>query len=171
MASETTTMFDEMKADIAKLRADLKRLQKVVRKLTKPPEDESKPKKLSGFAKPMKLSNELTTFLGVPTDTMLARTDVTKEINKYVKENNLQNPDNKRELILDAKLRTIIKTEADETVTFFNLQRFMSPHYIKEDAPPAPDTPPAPPPVAVEEPKKVIKKVVKKIVRPVGTKA
>jgi chromatin remodeling complex protein RSC6 len=80
----------------------------------------------------MKLSEELTKFLGVSSDTMMARTEVTKEINKYVKENDLQNPENRRELIMDAKLRTILTVKDGDIVTFFNLQRYMSPHYIKD---------------------------------------
>jgi upstream activation factor subunit UAF30 len=163
-----TAIVDELKAEIAKLRSDLKKLQKVVKNMNKDPDAEVVPKKPSGFAKPSKLSEDLTTFLGVAKDTELARTEVTKMINKYVKENSLQKEDNKRVLILDEKLKTIITREGDEDVTFFNLQKYMSKHFIKEqkatetvktedkteDAPPS-------------EIKKVVKKVTKKVVRPV----
>ena len=166
--AELEVKFTAMEADNKKMKADIKKLQKAIRKLTKEPEDPDKPKKLSGFAKPMKLSAALTKFLGVPADTLMARTDVTKEINSYVKANNLQNPDNKREIFIDAKLKTIIDAPADQQVTFFNLQRFMSPHYIKESTvdPPAADVKSAP--VAVPEStdtpkvKKIVKRVVKK---------
>ena len=149
--------------EVLKLRADLKRLQKAVRKLSKTDEDgEDKPKKLSGFAKPMKMSSELCAFLGVDKATLMARTDVTKEINKYVKANNLQNPENKRELILDDKLKTILTVPSDVTLTFFNLQRYMSHHYLKSDEEPTePKTP------ATDE-KAPVKKVVKKV-RPAPT--
>ena len=154
--------------EVLKLRADLKRLQKAVRKLSKGEEDEDKPKKLSGFAKPMKMSAELCAFLGVDKDTFMARTDVTKEINKYVKANNLQNPENKRELILDDKLKTILTVPSDVTLTFFNLQRYMSNHYLKSEEPAdAPKTPAAP---AATEEKATVKKVVKKV-RPASATA
>ena len=161
--SETTTTIEELKADVAKLRSELKKLQKIVKNMNKDPNAEVVPKKPSGFAKPSKLSKELTTFLNVDKDTELARTEVTKMINKYVKDNGLQKEDNKRVLILDDKLKTIITPNGDEEVTFFNLQRFMSKHYIKEEKPStekAAETP------APSEIKKVVKKVTKKVVRP-----
>lgn len=154
--------------EVLKLRADLKRLQKVVRKLSKGEEDEDKPKKLSGFAKPMKMSKELCEFLGVSEDTLMARTDVTKEINKYVKANNLQNPENKRELILDAKLKTILTVPSDVTLTFFNLQKYMSHHYLKDETVEAKPEKAAPVEKAAEE--KPVKKIVKKV-RPASAKA
>ena len=167
-----TTIVDELKAEIAKLRSDLKKLQKVVKNMNKDPNAEVVPKKPSGFAKPSKLSKELTTFLGVTADTELARTEVTKMINKYVKENGLQKEVNKRVLILDDKLKTIITCEGDEEVTFFNLQRYMSKHFVKEEKATTPvKTVAKPTEKPVETPpseiKKVVKKVQKKTVRPV----
>ena len=162
--------------EVLKLRADLKKLQKAVRKLSKTdePGDDEKPKKLSGFAKPMKMSKELCAFLGVDASTLMARTDVTKEINKYVKAHNLQNPENKRELILDQKLKTILTVPSDVTLTFFNLQKYMSHHYIKEDQPSATTAKKqkqTPTPVENEvEDKPPVKKIVKKTVRPATAK-
>ena len=162
--------------EVLKLRADFKKLQKTVRKLSKTdePSDEAAPKKLSGFAKPMKMSKELCAFLGVDAATLMARTDVTKEINKYVKANNLQNPENKRELILDQKLKTILTVPSDVTLTFFNLQKYMSHHYIKEDLSSAVGKKPqqeTSPQVEKEvEDKPPVKKIVKKTVRPATAK-
>lgn len=159
--TELAQKIEVLEATNAKLVADVKKLQKAFKKLAKENEDPDKPKRASGFAKPMKLSEALTQFLGVDSDTMMARTDVTKEINKYVKAHNLQNPENKREIILDAKLRTIIKQNGDESITFFNLQRYMSPHYIKDDRPEsAPVEEEAP-----KEEKKPVKKIVKKVIK------
>ena len=130
----TSTDYDlqisELKADLLKLRTEFKKFKKQVTKMNKDPEAE-KNKPLTGFSKPMNLSLELTQFLGIKPDELMARTNVTKAINSYVKEHSLQNPENKRELILDDKLRTIITPKDGETVTFFNLQRYMSPHYKK----------------------------------------
>ena len=168
-AEQVETMDHEaLVKEVLKLRADFKRLQKAVRKLTKGESDEEKPKKLSGFAKPMKMSAALCKFLGVDENTQMARTDVTKEINKYVKANNLQNPENKRELILDDKLKTILTVPSDVTLTFFNLQKYMSEHYIKDESEavkPAPQEP-----ATKDASKEPVKKVVKKV-RPVSAKA
>ena len=168
----TETMDHEaLVKEVLKLRADLKRLQKTVRKLVKGDEDEDKPKKLSGFAKPMKMSSELCSFLGVAADTLMARTDVTKEINKYVKANNLQNPENKRELILDDKLKTILTIPSDVTLTFFNLQKYMSHHYIKDETEAPAASSKAAAPKKEEAAPASVKKVVKKVTRPVTAKA
>ena len=44
----------------------------------------------SGFVKPTLVTDELATFLGKPSGTEMARTEVTREINKYIRAHNLQ---------------------------------------------------------------------------------
>ena len=87
----------------------------------------------NGFAKPTKISDELCSFLGVPSGTEKARTDVTREIHKFVKENNLSDEKNKR-IILAHKNPTLKKllncTEKDE-ISYFNRQRYLQHHFIK----------------------------------------
>lgn len=90
-----------------------------------------KKKNPSGFAKPSPISNELAKFLGEKEGTLMARTDVTKRINQYVKEHNLQDPSNKRTILPDEKLRGLLKVTASDKVTYFNLATFMKPHFIK----------------------------------------
>ena len=173
--SDVKLEVSTLRTDVTKLTADNKKLAKQLKKLLKEAEPEDKPKRANGFAKPMKMSAELCKFLGVSDTTEMARTDVTKAITAYVKEHNLQNPDNKRELILDDKLKTIIQPEDDVTVTFFNLQKFMSKHYVKS-APAADAKPPAakgkkaaaaappatPEPVAASDTAPKVKRVFKK---------
>lgn len=86
---------------------------------------------LSGFAKPSQLSNELCEFLGFAKGTSMARTEVTRMINEYIKNNNLQNKDNKRHILPDAKLKKILNIGADDKLTYFNLQRYMKHHFTK----------------------------------------
>ena len=50
----------------------------------------------SGFVKPTKISDELASFLGKESGTEMARTEVTREINAYIREHDLQDPDNGR---------------------------------------------------------------------------
>lgn len=85
----------------------------------------------SGFAKPTKISDEMCDFLGVARGTELSRTDVTRKINAYVKEHNLNKPDNKRIILPDPKLKKILGVTGNEEVSFFVLQRYIKNHFIK----------------------------------------
>ena len=87
----------------------------------------------SGFVKPASISKELATFLKVPEDQKMARTDVTKLITAYVKEHKLQDSANGRKINPDADLRALLKVSSNEEVTYFNLQKFMKPHFVKSE--------------------------------------
>lgn len=96
----------------------------------------------SGFVKPTKISLELAGFLGKPKGTEMARTEVTREINTYIRAHKLQDPKNGRRILADAKLRKLLKLKKDDELTYFNLQRYMSPHFAKANkALPAPAAP------------------------------
>jgi chromatin remodeling complex protein RSC6 len=118
------------------LASNLKILQKeVLRERKESKKKESKIKKKSdkkknpsGFAKPAPISADLASFLGLsPTDT-IARTDVTSKVIAYVKEHNLQNPENKKQIIPDAKLKALLQPGESE-VNFFNLQTHLKKHF------------------------------------------
>ena len=85
----------------------------------------------SGFVKPTLISNELADFLGKPEGSEMARTDVTREINKYIRTNNLQDKENGRKINPDKKLTSLLKLKKGDELTYFNLQRYMSPHFAK----------------------------------------
>ena len=85
----------------------------------------------SGFVKPTKISDELAKFLEKPTGSEMARTDVTREINKYIRYHNLQDKDNGRKINPDSKLSSLLKLKKTDELTYFNLQRYMSPHFSK----------------------------------------
>lgn len=108
---------------------------KLVKKLSKSQKKKRRAgnKSPGGFTKPVPLSSPLCEFLGVDAGTELARTDVTKRINAYVKEHELQNPENKKIILPDAKLRSLLYLSDDDELTYFNLQGFMKPHYLKRD--------------------------------------
>ena len=63
---------------------------------------------LQVVCKPAAISAELAKFLGVAPDTKMARTDVTKMITSYVKDNNLQDSNNGRKIVPDAKLKALL---------------------------------------------------------------
>ena len=95
----------------------------------------------SGFVKPTQISTELATFLGKPAGTEMARTEVTKEINQYIREHDLQDPANGRHILANKPLKELLKLEKSDELTYFNLQRFMSPHFAKAQPKVAQTTP------------------------------
>jgi hypothetical protein len=88
----------------------------------------------SGFVKPAPISNELAKFLGKPEGSELARTEVTREINNYIKAHDLQDKGNGRQINADTKLAALLKLEKSNVLTYFNLQRYMSCHFVKAPA-------------------------------------
>ena len=135
--------FTQLLAQLSALRSQLTSVTSQVRTLSKKTERElkaaHKAKKKrktgnrapSGFVKPTKISSELATFLGKAKGTEMARTSVTREINSYIREHKLQDPKNGRRILADAKLRKLLKLKKDDELTYFNLQRYMSPHFAK----------------------------------------
>lgn len=85
----------------------------------------------SGFVKPTRISDELASFLGVEKGVEMARTDVTKEITAYIRAHSLQDKDNGRQINPDAKLKGLLQIGGDDVLTYFNLQKYMSPHFAK----------------------------------------
>ena len=91
----------------------------------------NKPAKLhnGGIAKPGYISDELCTFIGVEANTKMARTEVIKYINKYIKDHNLQDSKNKKVIVPDEKLQKLLRSDPTKgEVTYFNLQSYMKPH-------------------------------------------
>ena len=88
----------------------------------------------SGFVKPTLISDELATFLKKPSGTEMARTEVTREINSYIRANDLQDKENGRKINPDASLTTLLKIGKGDELTYFNLQRYMSPHFAKANS-------------------------------------
>ena len=85
----------------------------------------------SGFVKPTKISDELASFLGKDKGAEMARTDVTREINTYIRAHKLQDSTNGRKINPDKKLAALLKLKTTDELTYFNLQKYMSPHFAK----------------------------------------
>ena len=91
----------------------------------------------SGVVKPTKISDELAVFLGRESGTLMARTDVTKQITAYVRSNNLQAKENGRLILADDKLKKLLKydektiTDPTQQLSYFNLQKYLSCHFEK----------------------------------------
>ena len=86
----------------------------------------------SGFAKPALISEELCKFLKKPSGTKMARTDVTKEVNNYIKEHNLQNPENKKKISPDKTLKKLLNISDGDVLTYFSMQKYLKDHFPKE---------------------------------------
>jgi len=87
----------------------------------------------SGFAKPGPVSDELRAFLKLDKDELISRTQVTRRITEYCKAHNLQKEEDKRTIHPNAVLKKLLRTKASDTLTFFNLQKFMKVHYPNKE--------------------------------------
>lgn len=128
--------LSNFKTQITSLQGDLKNLEKTIKKefklLSKQAEKNKNKgnRKPSGFAKPTKVSPELSEFLNKDNDIEFARTEVTQHIIKYIKENELQNPNDKQKITPDEKLKKLLDINENDTLTFFNIQKYMNKHFI-----------------------------------------
>jgi upstream activation factor subunit UAF30 len=128
---------NDSKALRKQIAQDKKATEKLVKKSAKKKRavvegEEVKPRN-SGFMRPVKISDELASFLGKATGTVMGRQDANDEIRKYVSTHNLKETEKGkgRNINPDAKLSALLKLPANEQLTYFNLQKYMKPHFIK----------------------------------------
>jgi chromatin remodeling complex protein RSC6 len=136
--NDNLTLF---KMQITNLQKIVKTVEKDVRKELKnikknKKENKHKPKRApSGFAKPTMVTKELCEFMNKPEGTEIARTEVTKALVNYIKENNLiELGDTKSKIVPDEKLKNLLGVEYDEIneLTYFNIQRYMNKHFYSK---------------------------------------
>lgn len=143
LIATSQTLLNSLKDHTTDLKNFQKDLQKLVKsqnktkKATKTPNASGAPRAQSGFAKPSRLSDELCEFLQVPLGTEKARTEVTKLINAYIIEHNLQNPENRRNIIPDAALKKLMRLDDSTVLNYFNLQSHLKTQFVKKDPVPA----------------------------------
>ena len=121
----------ESKLAKVELRKVLKSYQKKTSKKTRKHDPNRPP---TGFAKPSLISEELCKFLNKPSGTKMARTEVTQEVNKYIKAHNLQNPANKKEIKADSTLTTLLNLKKGDDLNYFSLQKYLKDHFPKTDS-------------------------------------
>ena len=142
--SSLSTLFSEfgsklqtLSSGLSSLRSDFRTLERNVAREMRAAQKVSKRKRKSGnrapsgFVKPTLISKELAEFLGKPAGTEWARTEVTREINAYIRQHNLQDKENGRKINPDSKLKALLQLKKGEELTYFNLQKYMSPHFAK----------------------------------------
>lgn len=124
-------LFSTVKNDFKTLEKSVAREMKIAQKASAKKRQNSGNRKPSGFVKPARISDELAAFLSKESGTEMSRTDVSKEINAYIVKHNLKNTQNGRIIHPDAKLTKLLKVQKNDELTFFNLQRYMKPHFAK----------------------------------------
>ena len=136
--TEFIAKFQNILSQLSSLKSELKNIErKTVKQLKVVQKIHNKKKRKgtrapSGFVKPSLISDELATFLGKTKGSEMARTDVTREINKYIRANNLQDKENGRKINPDAQLKALLKIDDEVALTYLNLQRYMGPHFPKQ---------------------------------------
>jgi len=132
------TRIQEFRTLAASLTADVRRLQKNVAREVRESNRKNRKRRVqsgdtkrppSGFAKPALISDSLCQFLGKPSGTEMARTEVTKYLTQYIKQHSLQDAENKRRINCDSALKSLLNVSDGDEVTYFNLQRYMKPHF------------------------------------------
>lgn len=130
LASAMNALKTEFRALEKKATRELKAAQKINAKRKRKSGNRSP----SGFVKPTLISDELAKFLSKPSGTEMARTEVTREINTYIRAHDLQDKTNGRKINPDNSLAALLKIGQGEELTYFNLQRYMSPHFAKANS-------------------------------------
>jgi upstream activation factor subunit UAF30 len=138
---QVASILSSLKNDSKALRKQIAQDQKAAAKLAKKSSkkkrvlvegEEVKPRN-SGFMRPVRISDELASFLGKATGTVMGRQAANDEIRQYVSAHNLKETEKGkgRNINPDAKLSGLLKLPAGEQLTYFNLQKYMKPHFIK----------------------------------------
>jgi chromatin remodeling complex protein RSC6 len=73
--------------------------------------------------KPLQPSTELAAVVG---SSPLPRTEVVSKVWDYIKANNLQNPENKREILADEKLQAVFG--GNSKVSMFEMNKYFAQH-------------------------------------------
>jgi chromatin remodeling complex protein RSC6 len=132
---QVNTLLSSLKTEFRALEKKTTREFKVVQKQNAKRKRKQGNRSPSGFVKPTLISNELADFLKKSQGSEMARTEVTREINAYIREHKLQDKDNGRKINADKKLTSLLKLKKDDELTYFNLQKYMSHHFAKAGQP------------------------------------
>jgi upstream activation factor subunit UAF30 len=124
-----------VKNQIGNLQQNMKQLEKNIKKQMKGLKKEANKNKSkgnrapSGFAKPSKVTKELCDFMNKNEGTEIARTEVTKALVSYIKENKLENETNSKIINPDTKLKFLLGLEEGQELTYFTIQKYMNKHF------------------------------------------
>ena len=134
---QLVTQLNQMKTQITGIQQNIKQLEKSVKKQMKGLKKEvTKTKNKgnrqpSGFAKPSKVTKELCEFMNKAEGSEIARTEVTRALVAYIKENKLENTTNSKIISPDDKLKVLLGLDDSQELTYFNIQKYMNKHFVK----------------------------------------
>ena len=134
---QLVTQLNQMKTQINGIQLNIKQLEKNVKKQMKGlKKDVTKSKNKgnrqpSGFAKPSKVTKELCDFMNKAEGSEIARTEVTRALVAYIKQNKLENTSNSKIISPDDKLKNLLGLDDNQELTYFNIQKFMNKHFVK----------------------------------------
>ena len=110
---------------LRKVVRQVNQLEKQSFRLVKTKKTVNKNKVISGFQKPTRISKDLAKFTGWNEVDLHSRVEVTKFICDYIKTNNLQNPDDRRQIVPDAKLQKLLgynPKKETEPLRYYSIQ-------------------------------------------------
>ncbi|XVF30639.1 hypothetical protein REPUB_Repub16aG0075800 [Reevesia pubescens] len=131
-SSAAAAKFSSSAAATAAKSATSKVAQKTPKKATTSKPKKEKPAtprsttRATGIFKQTPVSPALGRFLGAQE---ASRTEAVKQIWTYIKSHNLQNPNNKKEIFCDEKLKTIF--DGKEKIGFLEIGKMLSGHFVK----------------------------------------
>ena len=134
--NEVNAQISNMKELFSVLEKKAKKLshavEMVIKKEQKTGAKVKKERKPCGFAVSSKVTPEMCEFMGRKEGELISRIEITKYLNKYIKENSLENPENRHNIVPDEKLWKILGEEArNEKITHFTIQKYLNKHFIK----------------------------------------
>ena len=137
-----TGLMDQVKsmsAQLAELTRQLRTAQKNSQMLVRQMERQAK-KSTRKKSAPSKvrylISKELTDFLGEDDNCTMSRNEAESRIRAYIKEANIQNPENGREIVPDKKLSTICASGKKPFSYFGEFKKNFSHHFLQRIEPP-----------------------------------
>lgn len=118
--------------DVEKQSKDLEKFRNKKNRIKTQRKEDAQP---SGITKPVAISDDLAAFLGVQPGTLVPRNEVTKGVSDYIRKNELYDPTNRQRFLLQTKPEGVklweLLGKPEDGITYFNLQRYLKPHYIK----------------------------------------
>lgn len=119
-------------ADLKKLGPQIEREKREAIKDALNGKTTKNPSKKGGLETPVVLGPKLCAFLGLENGSKMVRNEAKSLIRAYIREKKLNNPDNKRYIIPDKKLLTILHDYTDgDDLTYWTMEKYIKENFIK----------------------------------------
>jgi len=119
---------------------NVRQLQADVRKVARKKREKRQGNANSGFMKQARISDEMADFLSLDHGSTLSRVECTKKLHEYILEHNLQNPENRREILADKPLTKLLKYNKKSVedgghgpLYYYVMQKLIQQHFLKDE--------------------------------------